>query len=166
MKFRVPGQRRGVLAVMGLQRSEQLVGIRPLIWCKRSSTLVITSAEAACTEGSMAKNWTGPSLRASLQSRRVIIGRLSTRVVQQMMTASAPSQIVRSTLDVILPSSVQSLALRLLKSRKQSDFNIEKTLAETSKLVSPQLADEFHFHSYAKAYWLQHIFCISEQESL
>ncbi|KFY04816.1 hypothetical protein O988_00497, partial [Pseudogymnoascus sp. VKM F-3808] len=83
---------------------------------------------------------------------------------QQIMTASAPSQIARSTLDV--PSSVQSLALRLLKSRKQPDFNIEKTFAETSKLVSPQLADEFHFHSYAKAYWLQHIFCISEQESL
>ncbi|OBT95296.2 hypothetical protein VE01_06606 [Pseudogymnoascus verrucosus] len=89
---------------------------------------------------------------------------LSTRVVQQIMTASAPSQIVRSTLDV--PSSVQSLALKLLKSRKQPNFNIEKTLAETSKLVSPQLADEFHFHSYAKAYWLQHLFCISEQESL
>ncbi|KFY67322.1 hypothetical protein V497_00435 [Pseudogymnoascus sp. VKM F-4516 (FW-969)] len=80
------------------------------------------------------------------------------------MTASTPSQIARSTLDV--PSSVQSLALRLLKSRKQPDFNIEKTLAETSKLVSPQLADEFHFHSYANAYWLQHIFCISELESL
>lgn len=99
MKFRVPGQRRGVLAVMGPQPAEQvvlilgtgsgktlvfqvgamvadarttililpavvlrgdmlrrcqLVGIQPLIWsvgCKRSSSLVIMSAEAACTEG-------------------------------------------------------------------------------------------------------------------
>ncbi|OBT59879.1 hypothetical protein VE03_10485 [Pseudogymnoascus sp. 23342-1-I1] len=32
--------------------------------------------------------------------------------------------------------------------------------------LRPQLADEFHFHLYAKVYWLQHIFCISEQESL
>ncbi|KFY95102.1 hypothetical protein V500_02953 [Pseudogymnoascus sp. VKM F-4518 (FW-2643)] len=44
------------------------------------------------------------------------------------------------------------------------DFDIGKTLAETSKLFSSHLVDEFHFYSYAKAYWLQHVFCISEQE--
>ncbi|KFY52911.1 hypothetical protein V496_08061, partial [Pseudogymnoascus sp. VKM F-4515 (FW-2607)] len=99
MKFRVLGQRRGVLAVMVPQLAEQavlmlgtgsgktlvfqvgamvadarttililpavvlrgdmlrrcqLVGTQPLIWsvgCKRSSSLVIMSAEVACTEG-------------------------------------------------------------------------------------------------------------------
>lgn len=99
MKFRVPRQRNGVLAIMVPQPAEQvvlilgtgsgktldfqvgamgadarttililpavvllgdmlrrcqLVGIQPLIWsvgCKQSSSLVIVSAEAACTEG-------------------------------------------------------------------------------------------------------------------
>jgi Lhr-like helicase len=98
LQFRVPGQRKGVLAVLGPQPAEQvvlvigtgsgktlvflvgtaaadaktsililpavalrgdmlrrchLVGIRPLIWtvdCKRSASLVIVSAEAACTQ--------------------------------------------------------------------------------------------------------------------
>ena len=99
LQFRVPGQRSGVLTVMGPQPAEQVVlvigtgsgktlvvmigaaiadagttilvlpmvalrgdmlrrfhevGIRPLIWsadCKRSASLVIVSAEAACTQG-------------------------------------------------------------------------------------------------------------------
>jgi hypothetical protein len=98
-QFRVPGQRNGVLAVMGPQPAEQVVlvigtgsgktmvvmigaaianagitvivlpvvalrgdmlrrfhevGIRPLVWsvgCKQSASLVIVSAEAACTQG-------------------------------------------------------------------------------------------------------------------
>jgi superfamily II DNA helicase RecQ len=99
LQFRVPGQRNGVLAIIGPQTAEQVVlvigtgsgktlvvmigaaiadagttilvlpmvalrgdmlrrfhevGIRPLIWsvdCKRSASLVIVSAEAACTQG-------------------------------------------------------------------------------------------------------------------
>jgi hypothetical protein len=99
LQFRVPGQRNGVLAIMGPQPAEQVVlvigtgsgktlvvmigaaiadtgtailvlpmvalrgdmlrrfhevGIRPLIWsvnCQRSASLVIVSAEAACTQG-------------------------------------------------------------------------------------------------------------------
>jgi hypothetical protein len=98
LQFRVPGQRNGVLAIMGPQPAEQVilvlgtgasktlvviistaiagagttililptvalrgdilgrfykVGIRPLIWsvgCKQSASLVIVSAEAACTQ--------------------------------------------------------------------------------------------------------------------
>ncbi|KFY58528.1 hypothetical protein V496_06094 [Pseudogymnoascus sp. VKM F-4515 (FW-2607)] len=87
---------------------------------------------------------------------------LSTTVVPQIMATSAPSRIIRSTTN--LSSSVQSLALKLLKSRKQPDFDIGKTLAETSKLFSSLSMDEYHFYSYAKLYWLQHIFCISEKE--
>ncbi|OBT64449.1 hypothetical protein VE03_05766 [Pseudogymnoascus sp. 23342-1-I1] len=87
---------------------------------------------------------------------------LSTTVVPQIMAASAPSQIIRSTTN--LSSSVQSLALKLLRSRKKPDFDIGTTLAETSKLFSSQSLDEFHFYSYAKLYWLQHIICISEKE--
>ncbi|OBT79642.1 hypothetical protein VF21_01285 [Pseudogymnoascus sp. 05NY08] len=92
----------------------------------------------------------------------VFTTQLSTTVVPQIMTASALSQIIRSTPD--LPSTVQSLALKLLRSRRKPDFDIGKTLAETSKLFSSRSMDEFHFHSYANLYWLQHIFFISEKE--
>jgi hypothetical protein len=87
---------------------------------------------------------------------------LSTVVVPQIMTGSAPSRIIHSTLDS--SSSVRSLALKLLKSRKRPDYDIGKALAETRKLFSRCSVDEFHFYAYAKSYWLQHIFCISEQE--
>ena len=92
----------------------------------------------------------------------VFAKQLSTTVVPQIMTASAPSRIIRSTPD--LSSTVQSLALKLLKSRKQPNFDIGKTLAETSQLFGSCSMDEFHFYSYAKLHWLQHIFCISERE--
>ena len=86
---------------------------------------------------------------------------LSIMVVSQIMTGSAPSSIIRST-----DSSgiVRSLALRLLKSRTTPDYDIGKTLAETSKLFRTRLKDEFHFYSYAKPYFLQHIFYLSEHE--
>ena len=87
---------------------------------------------------------------------------LSTIVVPQIMTGSAPSTIIRSTLDS--SASVQNLTLRFLKSRKRPNYDISKTLAETSKLFKPRSVDEFHFFSYAKSCWLQHILCTSEQE--
>ena len=87
---------------------------------------------------------------------------LSTVVVPQIMTESAPSRIIRSTID---PSSTaRSLALKLLKSRKQPNYNIGKILAGASKHFESRSVDEFHFYSYAKSYWLQHTRCISEQE--
>ncbi|OAF60108.1 hypothetical protein VC83_03189 [Pseudogymnoascus destructans] len=92
----------------------------------------------------------------------VFATQLSTTVFPQIMTASAPSQIIRSMPD--LSSTVQSLALKLLKSRKKPDLDIGKTLAETSKLFSSRPMDEFQIYSYAKLYWLQHIFFISEKE--
>jgi ankyrin repeat domain-containing protein 50 len=87
---------------------------------------------------------------------------LSTVVVPPIMTGSAPSRIIRSTLGS--SSSVRSLALKLLKSRTRPDYNISKTLAESSKLFSHCSVDEFRFYAYAKSYWLQHAFSISEQE--
>jgi ankyrin repeat domain-containing protein 50 len=54
--------------------------------------------------------------------------------------------------------------LKLLKSRKRPNYDISKTLAESSKLFSYRLVGEFHFYAYAKSYWLQYVFCISEQE--
>jgi hypothetical protein len=76
---------------------------------------------------------------------------LSTGVVPQIITGSAPSTIIRSTLDS--SSTVRSLALKFLRSKKQPDHshNIAKTLAETSRLFSPRSVDEFYFYSYAKS---------------
>ncbi|KAI9765967.1 MAG: hypothetical protein M1840_006974 [Geoglossum simile] len=87
---------------------------------------------------------------------------LSTMVVPQIRARSAPSRIIRSTLES--SCSVRNLALKLLESRKQSDCDIGPTLAETSKLFNSRSVDEFHFFSYAKSYWLQHILCTSDQE--
>ncbi|OBT54916.1 hypothetical protein VE04_06568 [Pseudogymnoascus sp. 24MN13] len=89
---------------------------------------------------------------------------VSTTVVPQIMTASAPSQIIRSAPD--LPSIVKSLTLKLLNSKKKPGFDIGKTLAETTKLFRSQPMDEFPFYSYAKLYWLPHIFFISEKEPI
>jgi ankyrin repeat protein len=89
---------------------------------------------------------------------------LSTTLVPRIPTMSVPSQIIRSTLDSA--SSVQTIALKLLKSSKQPGFDIGTTLAETGKLFSPRSRDEFHFYSYAKVYWPQHICRISEQEPI
>ncbi|KAH0551075.1 hypothetical protein GP486_007577, partial [Trichoglossum hirsutum] len=87
---------------------------------------------------------------------------LSTMVVPQIRAGSVPSRIIRSTLES--SSSVRNLTLKLLRSRKQPSCDIGPTLAETSKLYNSRSVDEFHFFSYAKSYWLQHILCASDQE--
>jgi len=76
------------------------------------------------------------------------------------MTASASSQIIRSTLDS--SSSVRSFALKLLHSRKRPDYDIGKTLMETNKLFGPRPVDKFHFYAYAKSYWQQHIYSLRQ----
>ncbi|KAF2179739.1 hypothetical protein K469DRAFT_741530 [Zopfia rhizophila CBS 207.26] len=88
---------------------------------------------------------------------------LSTLVAPQMPTGLVPSRIIHLTLDS--SSSVQSLALMLLKSRKRPEYNISKTPAETSSPSSPRSVDKFPFHSYAKLYWQQHIFYVEYSES-
>jgi ankyrin repeat protein len=81
--------------------------------------------------------------------------RLSTKVVPLMPVRSAPSTIICSALDS--STTVRGLALKLLKSRRQPDFDIGKTLAEASNLVKTPSVDNFHFYAYAKSYWFQHI---------
>jgi ankyrin repeat protein len=87
---------------------------------------------------------------------------LSTMVVPQIMTGAAPSRIIRSTIDS--SSNVRSLALKLLESRKQPNYDISKTLAEARKHFESSSVDEFHFYSYAKSYWLHHNWDISDQD--
>ncbi|CZR58343.1 uncharacterized protein PAC_08235 [Phialocephala subalpina] len=87
---------------------------------------------------------------------------LSTAVVPRIMTGSAPSRIIRSTLNS--SDSVRNLALKLLKSKRAPNYDVGKTLAETSKLFNSRSVDQFHFYSYARLYWQQHILGTSELE--
>ncbi|KAH6696537.1 hypothetical protein BKA61DRAFT_448954, partial [Leptodontidium sp. MPI-SDFR-AT-0119] len=87
---------------------------------------------------------------------------LSTLVVPQIMTGSAPSKIIRSTLDS--SGSVRNLALKLLRSKRAPNYDVGQTLAEASKLFDSRPVDEFHFYSYAKSCWQQHILCALELE--
>jgi len=87
---------------------------------------------------------------------------LSTMVVPQFVAGAAPSTVIRSTLET--SSRVQKIALRLLKSRDQSSLNIGKVLADESKRFNARSTSQYHFFFYAKSYWLQHSWCISEQE--
>ncbi|KAK5629073.1 hypothetical protein RRF57_004788 [Xylaria bambusicola] len=87
---------------------------------------------------------------------------LSTRVIPRVMAGTAPSKIIHSTLGG--SSNVQKAALRLLRSRKQSDYNIGSVLADESRLFNAHSTDQFNFFSYAKSYWFQHIKCILREE--
>ncbi|KAF4630078.1 hypothetical protein G7Y89_g8066 [Cudoniella acicularis] len=57
--------------------------------------------------------------------------RLSTNVVPQIMIESAPYKVIRSTLGS--SRNVRSIALRLLESRKKSNCNMSKVIAEAGK---------------------------------
>ncbi|KAH7125030.1 hypothetical protein B0J13DRAFT_414320, partial [Dactylonectria estremocensis] len=86
---------------------------------------------------------------------------LSTIVVPQLSAKAAPSRIIRS---IDASGNVRSLALKLLQSRRQPNYDIGKVLADASKLFKSPSIDQFQFYSYAKQYWLQHAWCISEHE--
>ena len=89
---------------------------------------------------------------------------LSTTTVPQMNMGSAPSQVIRSTLES--SSTIQRIALKYLKSVKRPDFNIGKIIADARGFYTTHLVDGLHFHSYAKSYCLEHILCASNQEPI
>ena len=91
----------------------------------------------------------------------VFDSQLSTAVVPKVPSGAAPSLILRSK-DV--PSRIRSLVLKLLQSRRHTDFDMGKTLADASRYLRSS-PDQFPFHSYAKAHLLQHVIFISEQDS-
>ena len=80
---------------------------------------------------------------------------LSRTKVPHVMIQSTPSNIIRAT---ISPSNaVQNIAVKLLKSRKHTDFDISKILAGARKPIKSVLGEEFRFYTYAKLYWVKHI---------
>jgi hypothetical protein len=68
---------------------------------------------------------------------------------------SVPSQIIKSTTHT--GKSVQSIALKLLKSSKKTGFDVSKALELESKRHIPSNVDDFQFQHYAKKYILLHL---------
>jgi hypothetical protein len=88
---------------------------------------------------------------------------LSTTVAPRMEMENAPSQIVRQTLGSGIGGS---LALRLLKSRKTPGFDMGKTILDATNGYEARSADRFHFHDYAKSFWMPHVLCASNREAI
>ncbi|PQE11929.1 hypothetical protein CJF31_00000051 [Rutstroemia sp. NJR-2017a BVV2] len=80
---------------------------------------------------------------------------VSSSVVPQIAAAPIPSRIIRSTLPS--SSSVRSLALKLLKSRKQLNCDVGQILSEASNHFQPKSVNQFPFCNYAKSNWLRHM---------
>lgn len=68
---------------------------------------------------------------------------------------SVPSQIIKSTTHA--GKSVQSIALKLLKSSKKTSFDVSKALELESKRHVPSDVCDFQFQHYAKKYVLLHL---------
>jgi hypothetical protein len=80
---------------------------------------------------------------------------VSTYLVPKVKVGSAPAKIISSTMQS--SAGAQTLALKLLKLRKRTDFDMGKVLAEEIKSERRVEALEFHFQHYARPYCLQHV---------
>jgi hypothetical protein len=79
---------------------------------------------------------------------------LSTFRIPDMQVGSAPATIITSTMS---PSgNARSLALKLLKHRKRTDFNMASKLAEFDTRRRPETF-EYHLRLYAETYCLHHV---------
>lgn len=68
---------------------------------------------------------------------------------------SAPAHIIESTIDTNI--GVLATALKLLRSRKQTNFDASNTFAQNFSSPRPPNMDDFLFQHYAKLYALQHL---------
>lgn len=79
--------------------------------------------------------------------------RLSKTVIPCLQTGSVPSEVIMSTIKS--STGVRNMAIKLLRSRKGSAFDIGKVIAET-KLQNHYTEEQFHFRKYAVSFWLHH----------
>jgi ankyrin repeat protein len=88
--------------------------------------------------------------------------RISTTVASSIPVGNAPYKIIQA-----MDSSKRTRAavLRLMKTRNQVNSDIGRVIAQTTKQPRPRHEDEFLFHPYAKFFWLDHAWSISEQET-
>ncbi|KAJ5187827.1 hypothetical protein N7449_010821 [Penicillium cf. viridicatum] len=79
--------------------------------------------------------------------------RVSNTVIPQLQTRTVPSEVILSTLK---PSTgVRNMAIKLLRSRKGSGFDIGKIIAET-KLQNQSTEEQFYFRKYTVSFLLYH----------
>ncbi|CAG7972580.1 unnamed protein product [Penicillium salamii] len=79
---------------------------------------------------------------------------LSRTVIPQIKAGSLPSEVISSTFKS--SSSVRSMAIKLLRSRKASDFDIGK-IVSTTKPHKNDSEGHFCFFEYASSSWLYHV---------
>jgi ankyrin repeat protein len=84
---------------------------------------------------------------------------LSKSKVHPMVAQSAPSTIVRATADS--SSTARHLAIKFLGSRRQHPFDMSKAVAEARSSLNSKPEHAFKFHTYAKAYWQDHLLYVS-----
>lgn len=80
---------------------------------------------------------------------------LSTSRAPEIKVGKAPAMIIQST--VQSSSSAQNLALKLLKLRKQPNFDIGKVLAKELHVGDSEKAQVYYFRQYAKQWYLHHV---------
>ncbi|KAJ5288209.1 hypothetical protein N7478_003895 [Penicillium angulare] len=72
---------------------------------------------------------------------------------------SAPSNIINSTFSS--SSSIRTLAVKLLRSKTESDFDLGKVLGQVQRSPQQNTHDDFCFHAYAKSHWHIHMIYMS-----
>ncbi|KAF2727291.1 hypothetical protein EJ04DRAFT_140396, partial [Polyplosphaeria fusca] len=89
---------------------------------------------------------------------------LSRLKVRPIMAHSAPTRVVQTTTE--FSSTTQQLAMRLMRSRRQPEFDMSRVVAEarSSSKVKPE--NVFSFHTYASGYWQDHILYVSGQNDI
>lgn len=87
---------------------------------------------------------------------------VSTMRVPPIAAGSASTRIICSTLES--STRAQSLALKLLKSKKQPDLDMSRILAEARRPFRSRWEHDFEFLSYAKLYWLHNIFYVTGED--
>lgn len=88
---------------------------------------------------------------------------LSTVRVRPLVAQSAPSRVLRATLE---PSTTRYLALKLLELRRQPAFDMSAAVAK-ARNTSPSESDTpFKFLAYSKSHWLQHVFYVSGESMM
>ena len=80
---------------------------------------------------------------------------VSTFRVPKVNVGSTPAMVIQST--TAFSKSTQSLALKLLKLRKQPDFDVGRTLAEELRSNQNPIEQKFHFHDYAQQWCPLHV---------
>ena len=78
---------------------------------------------------------------------------LSTTVIPEIKAGSVPATIAKTA----LPSSgnIRNLALKLLRSKSETEFDIGKTLAQVRP--NRHISNQSHLRRYAQLYWCSHL---------